>query len=276
LLRFVAGLIIKKDSDEAQRRAIKIRDYYIGRLGQHSGVNAFQWCKARLVLEKHVEAVQSVLRFEADSKFFRSFAVVIAILVGLNVAQPHHLVALGGIFFLALSLWRYIDQRLKTVNQAYWYVLTLEAGAPNGYRGGESQQKPEPSRAGGVVYRRKRNAAEYLVVEAKETPGEWVLPKGHIEPEEAMTQTAVREVAEETGCWARIDGALGVISFESRGEEVAVQFYLMEGLGRDRPEEQRRILWLPLSAAIERVAHEESRRLLSLADERLRSRAEGG
>ena len=207
--RFLARRLIKKSADDTQQRVIKIRDHYTRPLGSRSGLNAFQWCKARLVLEKQAEAVESVLRFEADSKFFRSFAVVISILVGLSIAKQQYVVALFGVLFLALSLWRFVDQRLKGVNQAYWYVLALEATVPSGYREAENDQKPEPSRVGGFVYRRRglaRAKAQYLIVEAKERSGEWVLPKGHIEPDEGAAEAAVREVVEETGVWG---GSIG-------------------------------------------------------------------
>jgi hypothetical protein len=81
LLRFLARLVVKRGSDATQRRVTKIKDHYVRLLGPTSGLNAFQWCKARLILKKHAAAVDTILRFEADSKFFRSFAVVIFILV---------------------------------------------------------------------------------------------------------------------------------------------------------------------------------------------------
>jgi hypothetical protein len=102
-LRFLASLFIKAEADEAQKCAIRIKEYHISPLGLHSGIKAFQWCKARLVLGKHAEAVETVLRFEADSKFFRSFAVVIFILLVLNVYRHQYIVALVGIPFLGLS-----------------------------------------------------------------------------------------------------------------------------------------------------------------------------
>ena len=275
--RFLAQYLIKKDADDAQRRVIKIRDHYMQPLGPRTGLNAFQWCRARLVLENQGEAFERVLRFEADSKFFRSFAVVIFILVillGLRITEHKYLIALAGIFCLALSLWRFVDQRLKSVNQAYWYVLALEAAAANGYRADKSDHKPVPSRAGGIVYRPKRlfrAKAKYLIVEAKDAPHDWVLPKGHIEPDETMMQTAVREVVEETGILARIDRPLGIISFELKSEKVTVQFYLMKALGHGKPQESRRTQWLPLDDAIKTVTHEESRALLRLAEETLQS-----
>jgi ADP-ribose pyrophosphatase YjhB (NUDIX family) len=61
-----------------------------------------------------------------------------------------------------------------------------------------------------VVFKRVGGQVKYLLVQAKNAPQEWVLSKGHIEPGEGIQETAVREVHEETGVWARIKGQLNV------------------------------------------------------------------
>jgi 8-oxo-dGTP pyrophosphatase MutT (NUDIX family) len=43
---------------------------------------------------------------------------------------------------------------------------------------------------------------------------EWVFPKGHIERDEKPEQAALREVREETGIQAAIDGPIGVSRYE--------------------------------------------------------------
>mgnify|MGYP000436257111 CR=1 FL=1 len=53
------------------------------------------------------------------------------------------------------------------------------------------------SSAGGVVFRIGDDGVEVVVIRTHE--GRWQLPKGWIEPDETMEQTAVREVREETG-----------------------------------------------------------------------------
>lgn len=50
--------------------------------------------------------------------------------------------------------------------------------------------------AGGVV-RRSRDGRALLIHEKKE--GRWTLPKGHVEAGETLAETALREIAEETG-----------------------------------------------------------------------------
>lgn len=51
--------------------------------------------------------------------------------------------------------------------------------------------------AGGVVFRRHHGQIEILMIQDR--LGRWSIPKGHVEPGESIEQTAVREVAEETG-----------------------------------------------------------------------------
>jgi hypothetical protein len=66
------------------------------------------------------ENLRSVERFEADSKFFRSFAVVLLVLpfIWRPLGWPWPpLAAVPAV--LVLALWRYMEQRLKATNQAY-------------------------------------------------------------------------------------------------------------------------------------------------------------
>ena len=55
--------------------------------------------------------------------------------------------------------------------------------------------------AGGIVYRKRENHIEILMLAWKNARGdmEYVLPKGHIEDNESAMETARREIAEETG-----------------------------------------------------------------------------
>ena len=113
-----------------------------------------------------------------------------------------------------------MERRSKAILQAYWFVLT------DLYRGeAASPAAPAPpdglTHAGGVVLRyRGGRLPEYLRVEAQGAPGLWVLPKGHIEADEQPARTAVREVLEESGVWARVHEPLETISFKLDGSRV--------------------------------------------------------
>lgn len=132
----------------------------------------------------------------------------------------------------------------------------------------EKNAQINTTHAGGVVFRRVGEQVEYLLVQAKHSPQDWVLPKGHIEPGERMQEAAVREVREETGVWARIKSELKDISFAVSGERVKVRFYLMEADKEGKPSDQREHIWLPLDKAIGRASHKESQELLRLAEQK--------
>jgi 8-oxo-dGTP pyrophosphatase MutT (NUDIX family) len=264
LPRFLAALMVKARADEAVDRAKKIKDHFLDPLAAANSINAFQWSKARLMLEKP-QALEVVQRFEADSKFFRSLLIVLGLLLGWasveNARLMAPLAALG-----VLAFWRYMDQRLKATTQAYWYVITLESQRENGYRPVRSITSAAPTHAGGAVYRERGERVEYLLVQARKAKDHWVLPKGHIEEEESPQQAAVREVHEETNVWARVEKNLGITSFTRKGETQEVQFYLMHAATKAKRREGRHYVWLPLEEAITRATHSESRDVLRVAE----------
>jgi ADP-ribose pyrophosphatase YjhB (NUDIX family) len=259
--RFFLWMIFKRERDLAVDRAAKIKANYLDPFDARGAVNTFQWAKARLATEQP-QALATVQRFEADSKFFRSLVVVLFLLPWVGGPGRFWATLVTSLLLLPMALWRYMEQRLKATNQAYWSIITLE-GQREGISTPRPKQKSEaPTHAGGVVFRQKRDQMEYLLVEAKKNPKEWVLPKGHIEPGERMQETAVREVREETGVWACIRSELNSVSFSVNGEPVKVQFYLMEALEEGKPSEKREHTWLPLKEAVGQAKHEESKKLL--------------
>ena len=101
--------------------------------------------------------------------------------------------------------------------------------------------------AGGVLVRRLRGRWVMAAIRPGGKPaGLWALPKGRIDDGESGEETALREVAEETGAHGRSLGKLGDVRywFNWEGERVfkVVSFFLVryEG-GRlgDIPEEFR-------------------------------------
>jgi ADP-ribose pyrophosphatase YjhB (NUDIX family) len=171
---------------------------------------------------------------------------------------------------LLLALWRYMEQRYKATNQAYWSVITLTA--KDGKVALDDKAAPEPSKpthAGGVVFRMRGGKSEYLLVEAKDDPAQWVLPKGHVEEGEQLRETAVREVHEETGVWARVDHDLGAATWSVDGAVVTTRFFLMRALGRGlRKDKEREHVWLALQEAIAKASHIEACELLQAAEQR--------
>jgi 8-oxo-dGTP pyrophosphatase MutT (NUDIX family) len=278
-------ILFGKEADRAVTQVEWIKARTLEPLSAEHAINAFQWCKARLAKD-HPEGLIVVQRFEADSKFFRSFFVVLVILGIIVVLQCRSFVTplkwFGSgspvdwtpvliLALMPLALLRYIDQRFKATQHAYWQMLTLESAKPRP----APLQRPrhEPTHAGGVVYRsriddQKRETIEYLLLQASDNRDRWVLPKGHIEPGEDPRETAVREVREETGNWARVVEWIGDKRLGAGAGAPLVRFYLME-LAEPRtepwPKENREEEWLQLNEAITKAHFPETGELLEKA-----------
>ncbi len=126
--RWLARQCFGNNPDAALDRVVLLKEGYLERIQAPQTINAYQWSKARLTL-LHPEALSVVNRFEADSKFFRSFIPVLVILLGSEIVRPQHHWSLLAMYivFLALAFWRYAEQRFKSTQQAYTFILTLEA-----------------------------------------------------------------------------------------------------------------------------------------------------
>ncbi|OKH84259.1 NUDIX hydrolase [Mycobacterium sp. ST-F2] len=102
----------------------------------------------------------------------------------------------------------------------------------------------------------------------------WSLPKGHIELGETAEQTAIREVAEETGLQGGVLAALGSIDYwfvtEGRRVHKTVHHYLMRFLGgelSDDDVEVTEVAWVPLRELPSRLAYADERKLAEVAGE---------
>lgn len=102
----------------------------------------------------------------------------------------------------------------------------------------------------------------------------WSLPKGHIEVGETAEQTAIREVAEETGVQGDVLAALGSIDYwfvtDGRRVHKTVHHYLMRfssGELSDDDVEVTEVAWVPIRELPSRLAYADERRLALVADE---------
>src|SRR5271166_187913 len=102
----------------------------------------------------------------------------------------------------------------------------------------------------------------------------WSLPKGHIEQGETAEQTAIREVAEETGIHGSVLAALGRIDYwfvtDGRRVHKTVHHYLMRCSGGELSDddlEVAEVAWVPIPELPSRLAYADERRLAEVADE---------
>jgi ADP-ribose pyrophosphatase YjhB (NUDIX family) len=247
-VRAMSRLVFGRERGLAVGLAVRLKEHALAPLDAKDTMNAYQWCKIELA-SRSPENLAAVQRFEADSKFFRSFAVVLPVLAVLPIPG---IPAWGRVALLALlvpTLWRYMEQRHKATNQAYWSVIAL--AARNGVTLPPTARPHRYTHAGGVVFREFGGQVQYLLVRASDDPALLVLPKGHIEPGEHPRQTAVREVHEETGVWAEVLEELRPLEFEVRGTGVVAAMFLMEAVAYGvRADADRGHAWLTREAAL--------------------------
>jgi 8-oxo-dGTP pyrophosphatase MutT (NUDIX family) len=123
--------------------------------------------------------------------------------------------------------------------------------------------------AGGVVVRFGDGAEPEIVLGRRFRPRDgvtWTLPKGTPVPGEAVEETALREVREETGLDVRIVNPVGPIEyrFYQGGTRIhkTVHYFLMEATGGDLAAHDREFLevrWMSWSEAARLMTFETER-----------------
>lgn len=107
---------------------------------------------------------------------------------------------------------------------------------------------------------------ECLLVRAAPPPHDWVLPKGHIDPGETPEACARREVAEEAGVDAAIDGLLGYDTYVTpQGKHVSAVFFLMRYARAVEPLEERECGWFTRDGALDALQFDGARALVRAA-----------
>ena len=127
--------------------------------------------------------------------------------------------------------------------------------------------------AGGLVLDRRGPEASGALIGRLDRRGRllWSLPKGHVEEGETETQTAIREVHEETGIVGAVLGKLGTIDFwfvaDGRRVHKTVHHYLLLATDPDQElsdadVEVSEVAWVPLDELGKRLAYADERRLV--------------
>jgi 8-oxo-dGTP pyrophosphatase MutT (NUDIX family) len=134
--------------------------------------------------------------------------------------------------------------------------------------------------AGGVVFRRVGEGVEILMIQDR--LGRWTIPKGHVEEGESLEQTALREVAEETGLTEfRLREKLDKLHFFYRKEGklifMTTHVFLMEALGDTDaviPEDSEGIVdakWFGSEEALGLIEYRDTERLFRLGLDKLQA-----
>jgi 8-oxo-dGTP pyrophosphatase MutT (NUDIX family) len=129
---------------------------------------------------------------------------------------------------------------------------------------------------GGIVLRQSDGQTEICLGKRQRVLGRkqttWTLPKGTPADGESTDQTALREVAEETGLEVRIMAPVGAIEyfFTQQGRRIhkTVHYFLMEatGGGLERHDHEfDEVRWMPLDDARRLMTFETERQIVEEA-----------
>jgi len=163
----------------------------------------------------------------------------------------------------------------KKTNRASRPHRPSRLGKPKNNQAARGQRAVREFSAGGVVWRRiKAGGVQILMIQDR--LGRWTIPKGHVEPGESIQQTALREVAEETGLSnLRLGERLDKIHFFYRREGklifMTTHVFLMRALGDSDgvvPEDSEGIAdakWFDAAEALRLVEYRDTERLFRVA-----------
>ena len=126
---------------------------------------------------------------------------------------------------------------------------------------------------GAVIFRK---AEDWNVLLIRHTRGRHVsFPKGHVEPGETESQTAEREIYEETGlrvCVDRRFRAENRYNIRPDTQKLVVIFAALTDQNEihPQPEEIAEAYWLPIDAAASRLTYERDRKIMRDALEHIK------
>jgi len=122
---------------------------------------------------------------------------------------------------------------------------------------------------GALIYRKQGDQLQLLILRHR-MGGHWSFPKGHVENRETETETALREVKEETGLTIELfEGFREQVTYSPRpGIKKDVVYFL--GFARDsrttrQEEEISEIRWINLDQTYNFLTYENDRRLVQSA-----------
>ena len=119
---------------------------------------------------------------------------------------------------------------------------------------------------GAVVYREGENGLEILLIQHK-NGGHWAFPKGHVEKKETESETALREIKEETGLKVSLDtGFREMVTYSPKPNVMKDVIYFSAKAKKDKvkaqPEEVLEIGWKSPEEALALVTYATDREVL--------------
>ncbi|WP_114576025.1 bis(5'-nucleosyl)-tetraphosphatase [Saliphagus sp. LR7] len=131
----------------------------------------------------------------------------------------------------------------------------------------------EATSAGAILYRDTRGRREYLLLKSR--PGDWEFPKGGVEGQEELQQTAIREVKEEAGIdqFRLLDGFREDYDyvFQANGKTIhkTVHLFVAESFeaSAELSAEHRDLQWRDYDQAVNTVTQDGPREILEQADD---------
>lgn len=119
---------------------------------------------------------------------------------------------------------------------------------------------------GAVVYRQGETGVEVLMIKHK-NGGHWAFPKGHVEKNETESETALREIQEETGLAVDLDtGFRETVTYSPKAGVMKDVIYFAAKVkandARPQPEEVLELRWEPQDQALALVTYATDRSVL--------------
>ena len=129
--------------------------------------------------------------------------------------------------------------------------------------------------AGAILFRDTRGHREYLLLKSR--PGDWEFPKGGVEGDEELQQTAIREVQEEAGVedFRLVDGFREDYSyvFEANGTTIhkTVHLFIARSFeaSAELSREHRDMQWRDYEQAINTITQDGPREIFERAHQYL-------
>lgn len=129
--------------------------------------------------------------------------------------------------------------------------------------------------SGAVVYRKNNGEIEYLLLESQNKGHFWGFPKGHVEGNETLEETAIREIREETQLVLPIDTSFHVYTEYDlpNGNRKQMTLYTADLTQNEdihlQAEEIKNCGWFNYKDARERLTYDNLKELLNQVNDHL-------